>query len=37
VRLTVVPAGLDASVPDDATVVEQEYCRVLVHLYRGAR
>ena len=33
VRLTVVPAGLDASVPDDATVVEQEHCRVLVHLY----
>ena len=33
VRLTVVPAGLDASVPDDVTVVEQEHCRVLVHLY----
>ena len=32
-RLTVVPAGLDASVPDDVTVVEQEHCRVLVHLY----
>ena len=33
VRLTVVPAGLDASVPDDVTVVEQEHCRVLVHLH----
>ena len=32
VRLTVVPAGLDASVPEDVTVVEQEHCRVLVHL-----
>ena len=32
VRLTVVPAGLEASVPEDVTVVEQEHCRVLVHL-----
>jgi protein-L-isoaspartate(D-aspartate) O-methyltransferase len=31
-RLTVVPAGVDAAVPGDAVVVEQEHCRVLVHL-----
>ena len=35
-RLTVVPAGVDAPVPDDAVVVEQEHCRVLVHLPRSA-
>jgi protein-L-isoaspartate(D-aspartate) O-methyltransferase len=31
-RLTVVPQGADAAVPEGAIVVEQEYCRVLVHL-----
>ena len=29
-RLTVVPRGVDAAVPGDAVVVEQEHCRVLV-------
>ena len=31
-RLTVVPAGVDAPTPEGATVVEQEHCCVLVHL-----
>jgi protein-L-isoaspartate(D-aspartate) O-methyltransferase len=32
VRLTVVPDGIDVRAPEGATVVEQEHCRVLVHL-----
>jgi protein-L-isoaspartate(D-aspartate) O-methyltransferase len=31
-RLTVVPAGIDAPVLEGAMVVEQEHCTVLVHL-----
>ena len=31
-RLTVVPSGLDASVPEGVIAVEQDHCRVLVHL-----